>query len=89
MKKIFILFASIGNWLTLTATNFAVDSIISGQPIGLQPSVSSSPAFEELVKLLLSVAGGILSTIILNYLKRKFPDLFEKWMGTRSKLRQR
>lgn len=89
MKKIFVLFASIGNWLTLTATNFNADSVISGQPIGLQPSVTSNPAFEELIKLLLSVAGGILSTVILNFLKRKFPDLFTRWMESRSKIRQR
>lgn len=89
MKKIFVLFASIGNWLTLTATNFNADSVISGQHIGLQPSLTSNPAFEELIKLLLSVAGGIISTVILNFLKRKFPDLFERWMQGKSKISQR
>ena len=32
---------------------------------------------EELINYLIAVFGGILSTIILNFLKKKFPALFE------------
>jgi len=32
---------------------------------------------EELIKYLISIVGGILATIIINFLKKKFPEWFE------------
>jgi cytochrome c biogenesis protein CcdA len=34
--------------------------------------------FEELIKYLISIVGGILATIIINLLKKKFPEWFAK-----------
>jgi len=35
-------------------------------------------SLEELINYLVSVVGGILAAIIINFLKKKFPDLFAK-----------
>ncbi|MDD3875802.1 MAG: hypothetical protein PHT69_04220 [Bacteroidales bacterium] len=32
---------------------------------------------EDLIKYLISIVGGILATIIINLLKKKFPEWFE------------
>lgn len=32
--------------------------------------------FEELIKYIISIVGGILATIIINLLKKKFPEWF-------------
>ncbi|MFH0865391.1 MAG: hypothetical protein V1904_04315 [Bacteroidota bacterium] len=33
---------------------------------------------EDLIKYLISIVGGILATIIINLLKKKFPEWFQK-----------
>ncbi len=33
-------------------------------------------SFEDLIKYIISIVGGILATIIINILKKKFPDWF-------------
>jgi len=38
---------------------------------------------EELVKYIISIFGGILATIIINLLKKKFPE----WFNTQKKLK--
>jgi len=42
---------------------------------GIDPSAFGS--FEELVKYIISIVGGILTTIIINILKKKFPEWFK------------
>jgi ABC-type Co2+ transport system permease subunit len=39
---------------------------------------SSFCSLEEVIKYIISIVGGILAAIIINLLKSKFPDLFEK-----------
>ena len=34
-------------------------------------------SFEELIKYIISIVGGILATLIINLLKKKFPDWFQ------------
>ena len=41
---------------------------------GITPSDFGS--IEDLIKYLISIVGGILTTIILNLLKKKFPEIF-------------
>ena len=38
---------------------------------------SAFGSFEELIKYIISIVGGILATIIINLLKKKFPEWFQ------------
>ena len=59
------------NFVLGTAATAGTVSALSG----VDPSNFSS--FEELVKYIISIVGGILATIIINLLKKKFPDWFQ------------
>jgi hypothetical protein len=48
-------------------------------------SLANCYDWSEVLKVLISIFGGLLATIVLNFLKAKFPDLFEN----RKKRRQR
>jgi len=41
----------------------------------IDPSTFGS--LEELIKYIISIVGGILTTIIINILKKKFPEWFQ------------
>ena len=64
--------------------NFLLDSITGGAAtVGLLSKMVNmdelpTGSIEELVNYLISVFGGILAAIILNFLRRKFPNLFTK-----------
>ena len=34
-------------------------------------------SLEDLIKYIISIVGGILATIIINFLKKKFPEWFQ------------
>ena len=42
---------------------------------GIDPNNFSN--LEELIKYIISIFGGILATLIINLLKKKFPEWFE------------
>jgi cytochrome c biogenesis protein CcdA len=42
---------------------------------GINPNNFST--LDELIKYLISIVGGILATIIINILKKKFPEWFQ------------
>ncbi|MFH0895853.1 MAG: hypothetical protein V2A54_15570 [Bacteroidota bacterium] len=42
---------------------------------GIDPN--SFGSLEELIKYVISIVGGILATVIINILKKKFPEWFE------------
>ena len=48
--------------------------------IDLDPNNFGS--LEELIKYIISIVGGILTTIIINLLKKKFPE----WFKTKAKI---
>ncbi len=56
--------------LGTTATIFTASAID-----GINPENFTS--LEELIKYIISIVGGILATIIINLLKKKFPEWFK------------
>ena len=59
------------NFIFGTAATAGAASAIDG----IDPNNFSS--LEELIKYIISIVGGILATIIINILKKKFPEWFE------------
>jgi ABC-type Co2+ transport system permease subunit len=59
-----LLIGGLGTFLGLKTLN--VDELPTGGTI------------EELVEYLVAIFGGILSALIINFLKKKFPDLWAK-----------
>ncbi|OFY26496.1 MAG: hypothetical protein A2X01_08405 [Bacteroidetes bacterium GWF2_35_48] len=43
---------------------------------GIDPSQFGS--LDELIKYILSIVGGLLTTLLINLLKKKFPEWFQK-----------
>jgi hypothetical protein len=62
---------SILNFVLGTAATAGTVSAIDG----INPS--NFPNLEELIKYVISIFGGILATIIINILKKKFPEWFQ------------
>ena len=62
---------SILNFILGTAATAGTVSAIDG----INPA--NFPNLEELIKYVISIAGGILATIIINILKKKFPEWFQ------------
>ena len=62
---------SILNFILGTAATAGTVSAIDG----INPS--NFPNLEELIKYVISIFGGILATIIINILKKKFPEWFQ------------
>jgi len=58
------------NFILGTAATVGTASALNG----LDPSQFGSIA--DLIKYIISIVGGILATIIINLLKKKFPDWF-------------
>lgn len=58
-----------------TAATFGTASVIDG----VDPN--NFGTIEELIKYLISIVGGILATIIINILKKKFPEWFQNAKG--------
>ncbi len=69
------------NFLLDTVTGAAGTLTILSKSVNLDELPSGS--IEELVNYLISVFGGILAAIILNFLRRKFPNLFTKMKAKR------
>ena len=71
--------------------NFLLDTITGAASTGLLLNKSididtlPTGSIEELVNYLISVFGGILAAIILNFLRRKFPNLFTKMKQKKDK----
>ena len=63
-----------------TALNFIIGSSATLGTVfsieNIDPGTFGS--LDELIKYIISIAGGILATFIINLLKKKFPDLFTK-----------
>ncbi len=58
------------NFILGTAATAGAASAIDG----IDPNQYST--IEDLIKYLISIVGGILATIIINILKKKFPEWF-------------
>jgi len=69
--KLKIMVHSILNFILGTAATAGTVSAIDG----INPS--NFPNLEELIKYVISIFGGILATIIINILKKKFPEWFQ------------
>lgn len=85
MTRAYVPLATLTNWLILTATNTGLPeaiATISSSPAG---EVPAGGALEEAIKLVLSIVGGFFSTIILAWLKRKFPNFFTSMVSARMK----
>ncbi len=65
---------SVLNFVMGTAATAGTVSAIDG----IDPNNFGSP--EDLIKYLISIVGGILATIIINILKKKFPE----WFGSKT-----
>ena len=61
------------------AINFVLGTAATAGTVAAITDVDPTPfgTIEELIKYLISILGGILATIILNLLKKKFPEWFE------------
>lgn len=53
---------------------------------GNNPALDNVNNWHDLLKALISILGGILSTVVFNILKAKFPDLFTRRNKRRGKL---
>ena len=67
---------SIVNFVLGTAATAGTVSVIDG----IDPNNFGS--LEDLIKYIISIVGGILATIIINILKKKFPE----WFSSKSKI---
>ncbi|MFH0867288.1 MAG: hypothetical protein V1904_13920 [Bacteroidota bacterium] len=65
------------NFILGTAATVGTVSVIDG----IDPN--NFGTIEELIKYIISIVGGILATIIINLLKKKFPE----WFNTQKKLK--
>jgi len=71
---------NLGVFLTAFMMVFASNSVvIAGSEAQFENLINSGVPIDltELVKLILSTLGGVLATIVLTFLKNKFPDLFK------------
>lgn len=61
-----------------TLANFVIGTATTAGTVTAIDGIDPTPfsTIEELVKYLISILGGILATIILNLLKKKFPEWF-------------
>jgi hypothetical protein len=70
------MFNSILNFVVGSAATAGTASTL----VDLDPNNFGS--LEELIKYIISIVGGILATIIINLLKKKFPE----WFQTKAKI---
>jgi len=77
MNRLQLVFATAGNYFVLLFTSFDAQALNEKIVTSGALEIDMSSQFDELIKLLFSIIGGILSTIVLNLLKRKFPDFFK------------
>lgn len=78
MNRIVLFVASVGNFFTMSILNFNPDSlaaIITPNPIG---AGLQEAAIAEFIKLFFSILGGLVSTLVLLWLKSRCPMLFAK-----------
>lgn len=63
---------NLGNFLlgTATCTAFVMPTSVNGDII--------DPVIVEAIKLIVSTIGGIITAILMNILRRKFPNIFGK-----------
>jgi len=54
--------------ITCAASNYGINSNVTDIP----------PEIVELIKLLFTTIGGIMTAVILHFLKKKFPQIFGK-----------
>ena len=76
MNRISLFFASIGNYIILLFTSFDANALNQTAITYQTPGIDFTSQFDELIKIFFSILGGIVSTILLNLLKRKFPEFF-------------
>jgi hypothetical protein len=59
--------------------NFLVGTAATAGTVTALKDIDPTPfgSVEELIKYLISIVGGILATIIINFLKKKFPEWFQ------------
>ena len=67
------------------ALNFILGTAATAGTVIAIKDIDPTPfgSIEELIKYLISIVGGILATIIINLLKKKFPE----WFNTQKKLK--
>ena len=61
------------------AINFILGTAATAGTVAAITDIDPTPFgnIEELIKYLISIVGGILATIIINILKKKFPEWFD------------
>ncbi len=76
MNRIYIGMASLTNFIGLSILDTSIPATIVENNPALTNSPINGGAIEEAIKLIISIAGGFISTLILAWLKRKYPTLF-------------
>lgn len=58
--------------------NFVIGSVATASAASSLTNINPDQfgSIEDLIKYLISIVGGILATIIINILKKKFPEWF-------------
>lgn len=77
MRAIYMAVATFVNYMMLTFTNFSTGILVDIPPLPPDPLVGTGDQLSELVKLVISLAGGLLSTLVIAFLKRRYPHLFD------------
>lgn len=78
MNRFVLFVASVGNFFTMTLLNFNPDSlaaILNPDPLG---AGLQEAAIAEFIKLFFSILGGLVSTLVLLWLKSRWPMLFAR-----------
>lgn len=77
MKGIYFTVASLVNYMMLTFTNYSTGILVEIPSIPPDPLVGTGDQLSELIKLVISLVGGLLSTLVIAFLKKRYPNLFD------------
>lgn len=77
MKGIYFTVASLVNYMMLTFTNYSTGVLVEIPSIPPDPILGTGDQLSELIKLVISLGGGLLSTLVIAFLKRRYPHLFD------------
>lgn len=78
MKTLQILVFGLINWISLTVNNVTESVDLLTKNLSDIPTQQNVHTLEEVLNIVLSLVGGILSSIVLTFLKNKFPNLFAR-----------
>jgi hypothetical protein len=77
MRGIYLTVATFVNYVMLTFTNYSTGILVEIPSVPPDPLVGTGDQLSELIKLVISLAGGLLSTLVIAFLKKRYPNMFD------------